>query len=126
MKRILLYSLALIIVFFSIILLFTIEMNLEKNEIENIGIINEKDMLPIPDRIIYKNKDGKYVIINHEDKECQYIYNELYRRINSISNGKVYQEDEITQMQDKGSFIEFDYNTKSKNFVFLLGYIPNT
>lgn len=120
MKRILLYSLALIIVFFSIILLFTIEMNLEKNEIENIGIINEKDMLPIPDRIIYKNKDGKYVIINHEDKECQYIYNELYRRINSISNGKVYQEDEITQMQDKGSFIEFDYNTKSKNFVFLL------
>ena len=120
MKRMLLYSLALITVFFCIALLFIIEIDFEKNEPEDIGIINGKDMLPIPDRIIYKNKAGKYVIINQEDKECQYIYNELYRRINSISNGTVYKEEEITQMQDKGSFIEFDYNTKSKNFVFLL------
>ena len=120
MKRVVIYILLLIIIFGSIYFIFKEEINSEKSKIDTLGKIDENTELPTPDRIIYKNRNGKYVIINYDDEEFQLIYNELYRRISNTIEGKVYTEDEITKMQEEGAFIEFDYNRKSKNFVFLL------
>lgn len=120
MKRIVIYILLCIIIIFCIYFIFKIEIHHEKNELNTLGKVSEDTILPIPDRIIYKNQNDQYVIILQENEECQFIYNELYRRITNIIDGKVYTENEITKMQENGSFIEFDYNTKSKNFVFML------
>lgn len=79
---------------------------------------NKHDILR-PDRMIYKNRNNEYIIINSGTNEYEKIYFELYDRIYKFIDGKVYSEDQISNMQDKGSFIEFDYNTKSKNFVFM-------
>lgn len=120
MKRLVIYIFLLILTFYSIYLLFKIEMKNEKNEINTIGKINNEEMLPIPTRIIYKNKKEKYIIIDEEEVEFQKIFNELYRRINNVIQGKTYSEDEIEKMQEEGCFIEFDYNRISKNYVFFL------
>ena len=120
--RKILYITLIIIISILLYFIFKIEKEneiLESNE-GNIGKVSENTILPTPDRIIYKNKDDKYIIINSGTREYAKIYSELYIRITNIIEGKVYSEQEITNMQSKGSFIELDYNTKSKNFIFML------
>ena len=120
MKRVLIYILLLIIIFISLFIIVRIEMNNEIIQENTVGKVAEDTDIPKPDRIIYKNKEGKYVIIYHDVENFQLIYNELYYRISGINEGKTYTEYEITKMQDEGQFIEFDYDTKSKNYVFFL------
>ena len=71
-------------------------------------------------KIIYKNINNEYTIINSNASAYNQIYSELYNRITNTIDGKAYSEYEISQMQNKGSFIEFDYDRKSKNYVFML------
>ena len=104
------------------ILLFTylIEREQEIN-INSTESVIEQEELPIPDRIVVKDEEGKYEIIQSwSGSEFSDMYSLLYSEMVNTIEGKVYQEDEISQMQEQGSFIEFDYNTKSKNFVFML------
>lgn len=122
--RVILYVLVLIVVFSIIFLIFKIEISNEKLEKNKVGLVDENTILPTPDRIIYKNINNEYIIINSGTSAYTHaytqIYSELYNRITNTIEGKVYLEDEISQMQNKGSFIEFDYNSKSKNYVFML------
>ena len=118
MKKIVIYIILVLIIFCSIYYIFKIEIKNEKNEIDE--RINESNTLPIPDRIIYKGKEGKYIIINSESKEMPIIYNELNTKTTNIIEGKIYNEDEIREIQKSEIFIEFDYNKKSKNYVFIL------
>ena len=101
------------------ILLFTylIEREQEIN-INSTESVIEQEELPIPDRIVVKDEEGKYEIIQSwSGSEFSDMYSLLYSEMVNTIEGKVYQEDEISKMQEQGSFIEFDYNTKSKNFV---------
>ncbi|MDO4963750.1 MAG: hypothetical protein Q4E75_06635 [bacterium] len=97
-----------------------------KEETKNIVIPNlsseeMEEILPIPNRIIYKNDNNEYLILDqYSGNVFSYIYSEMYNRVTNKIEGKVYSEDEIAKMQENGSFIEFDYNTKSKNYVFFL------
>lgn len=118
--RVILYILLLLVVFSIIFLIFKIEISNEKIEKNNVGLVDESTILPTPDRIIYKNMNNEYIIIKLGTRSYNKIYSELYNRITNTIEGKVYAEDEISQMQNKGSFIEFDYNSKSKNYVFML------
>ena len=120
MKKFIVCILLSVIISCIIYYIFKIEINLEKNEIDTFGKISEDSELPIPNRIVYKRQNGKYVIIDSDSPELQYIYNELYRRTSNITEGKIFTEEEISKMQDKGCFIEFDYNRISKNFIFML------
>ena len=120
MKKFILYILLLVIISCIIYFIFKIEINHEKNEIDSFGKIGENSELPIPDRMVYKRQNGKYVIIDSDSPEFQYIYNELYRRTSNIIDGKIFTEEEISQMQEKECFIEFDYNRISKNYIFML------
>lgn len=118
--RVILYILLLLVVFSIIFFIFKIEISNEKLEKNKVGLVDENTILPTPDRIIYKNINNEYIIINSGTSAYTQIYSELYNRITNTIEGKVYLEDEISQMQNKGSFIEFDYNSKSKNYVFML------
>lgn len=100
--------------------LFEIEKEQEELENSQVGLVADNEILPTPDRIIYKNQNNEYIMIYANTKEYSKIYSELYNRTTNLYEGKIYSEEEIKEMQNAGSFIEFDYNSKSKNFVFLL------
>ena len=104
------------------IVLFTYLIEREQEiTVKNTETVIEQEELPIPDRIIVKDEEGKYEIIQSWDGSgFSDIYSLLYSEMVNTIEGKVYQEDEISKMQEQGSFIELDYNTKSKNFVFML------
>lgn len=118
--RVILYILLLVAVFSIICFIFKIEISNEKQNKTNVGMVAENTILPTPDRIIYKNSNNEYIVINAESSVYTKIYSELYNRTTNIIEGIVYSESEISQMQNKGSFIEFDYYRKSKNYVFML------
>lgn len=75
--------------------------------------------IPTPDRIIYKNQDGEYMIFEKGTSDFSDIYDELDLSLSKFIDGKVYSEDKISEMQSKESFIEYDYDTISKNYVFM-------
>ena len=101
---------------------YVLEKEEEELEQKNASLLANADetVLPSPDRIIYKNEKNEYVILYPDTKEYAQIYSELYNRTINTIEGKVFSEEEIAKMQEEGSFIEFDYDTKSKNFVFML------
>ncbi len=105
-----------------IILLFTYLIERKQEiTINSTESVIEQEELPIPDRIVVKDEEGKYEIMQSwNGSEFSDIYSLLYSEMVNTIEGKVYQEDEISKIQEQGSFIEFDYNTKSKNFVFML------
>ena len=114
-KRMGISILILLLICIVLVSIFYIEKKQEEQEEQNVGKIDENTTLPTPDRIIYKNQQNQYIIIESDTSEYVTIYSELYNRTTNPIEGKVYSEDEISQMQERGSFIEFDYNTKSKN-----------
>ena len=105
-----------------ILFIYWIEKDQERAEsINHTSSLTEHEELPIPDRIVVKDEDGKYEILHSWDgDEFSDIYSCVYNEMVNTIEGKVYSEEEISLMQENGSFIECDYNTKSKNFVFML------
>ncbi len=118
-KIIIICSLLCVLIGIMIFIIFQIEMKAEIIENENIYLSQYEDKLKAPDRIIYKNKHNEYIVIEQNTSEYNQIYYELCNRIETQIDGKVYSEDEISEMQNKGSFIELDYNTASKNVIFM-------
>lgn len=110
--RVLLGIFLLVVICSIIFFIFKTEMSNEKLEKTNVGIVAENTILPIPDRIIYKNANNEYIIIYTGTSAYTKIYSELYNRTTNIIEGKVYSEDDISQMQNKGSFIEVHYQTE--------------
>lgn len=78
--RVILYVLVLIAVFSIIFLIFKIEISNEKLEKNKVGLVDENTILPTPDRIIYKNINNEYIIINSGTSAYTQIYSELYNR----------------------------------------------
>ena len=89
--------------------------------------INEEDSqtqktskLPLPSRIVYKNKYNKYKIMNSEDKYFAEVYTLLYNQSADYTENKPELEKENI------SFIECTYIVQNpsegdKNYIFLLG-----
>ena len=86
--KIILYFLFLLLVCSIIFFIFKMEISNEKLENNNVGIIADNAILPTPDRIIYKNKDNKYIIIDAGTNEYTQIYSELYNRTTNTINEK--------------------------------------
>ena len=111
--------LLLFAIFCGIVQIYRLELKNEEFS-KNIGNLSE-DILPIPDRIIYKNASNEYYIWNLENGDIfTKIYSKLYLEMQNTIQGIVYTEEGISGLQQRGSFIEFDYDTKSKNYVFFL------
>ena len=110
----------LLIIGVILFVIYAIEKEEEQMESQNIGQVRANVELPIPDRIIYKNYEKEYIIIDSEASQFAKIYSELYNRINNTQDGKVLSSEEIDTIKNRSSFIEFDYNTRSKNYIFTL------
>ena len=119
-KKNLICFLLCVVIGIIIFTIFKIEMKSEIIENENVDLSQCEEKLKVPDRIIYKNKKNEYIIIEPGTSEYKQIYYELCNRIETTTEGKVYSKNEIREMQNEGCFIELDYNTASKNFVFML------
>ena len=89
--------------------------------------INEEDSqtqktskLPLPSRIVYKNKYNQYIILDSEDECFANIYSLLYNRTAD------YMEDKPELMEENISFVECTYivrnlSKEEKNYIFILG-----
>lgn len=83
-----------------------------------ITIIGEK--IVSPDRIVYRNENGEYFEFLSGGDDYEKILELLENSINDYNeNGKKLTDDEIDSIHTK-SFIEFDYKTKSKNYIIQL------
>ena len=107
-----------VIVGFTIFTAFEIEKDEVRNE--NRQISETSGILKVPDRIIYKNSNNQYYVLEHENSAFSTIYSEIFNRITENKNGVVLKEEEIDDIKEKESFVEFDYLSRSKNFIFPL------
>lgn len=92
----------------------------EREELKNQSSEYKNVKIQVPDRIIYKKESKEYYVITSTNEKFSLIYSDIYNSINSVKEGKVLTEEEINKIKDAGSFIEFDYNTNSKNYIFPL------
>lgn len=82
--------------------------------------ITENQYALVPDRMVYKNDSGEYFIFGESDSDFNKIYNTISSKLKYKNDGTVLSLNEIEDIKEQYSFIEFDYNTKSKNRIFLL------
>ena len=115
--KILISLVLLIIIGFGICEIFNIEKKIV-NEIDSQNIENSR--IPLPSRIIYKNKYNQYTILDSENEYFAKIYSLLYNKTAD------YAEDKPELMQENISFIECTYivrkpSKEEKNYIFILG-----
>ena len=115
--KILISLVLLIIIEFGIYEIFNIEKKIVNEENSQKQNVSE---LPLPSRIIYKNKYNKYKVMNSEDKYFAEVYTLLY------SQSEDYTEDNPELEKENISFIECTYIVQNpsegdKNYIFLLG-----
>lgn len=115
--KILISLVLLITIGFGICEIFNIEKKIV-NEIDSQNIENSR--IPLPSRIIYKNKYNQYIILDSENEYFAKIYSLLYNKMAD------YEEDKSELMQENISFIECTYivrkpSKEEKNYIFILG-----
>lgn len=108
------------IIIIGIIVAATICIINEKNKIEQENIEHFSKNISMPDRIIYKNKE-KYYEINKQEELYDQIIKEMSKKVDTSKNTTIITELEVDDMHNQESFIEFDYNTISKNYILTLG-----
>lgn len=72
-----------------------------------------------PDRIVYRNKE-KYYQIETENEIYNTIIEEMAKMIDTSKDTTIISQEEVDDMHESESFIEFDYNTASKNYILTL------
>ena len=98
--KILIYLLLVILIYIILFNIFKVD-EIEKEEIPIIESIEESDLLPTPDRIVYKNINGEYIQFEPNTNEYNVIYTELCNRMENLIEGKVYSELEITSINEE-------------------------
>ena len=122
-KRIILfviYIIMLLVIGMTLFTIFTIQGEEEELISQMGGTLTENKNLPVPDRIIYKNAEKEYSITYPGESSFDIIFTEIANRIDSVSDGEVLEVEQINAIKENGRFVEFDYNTKSKNKIFPL------
>lgn len=95
--------------------------NIEKKKVnEENAQTQGASNLPLPSRIVYKNKYNQYKIMNSEDKYFAKVYSLLYNQPAD------YTEDQTELLEENVSFIECTYivrdtSKEDKRYIFLLG-----
>lgn len=113
-KRTIIIAVVLLIIA-SIIAIVTILYKTNKNKEEQANKeIFEKNVIR-PDRIVYKNGQ-KYYEIKPEENLYKEIIEEMSKKINTSKKETIITQEEVDDIHNLESFIEFDYNTASKNY----------
>lgn len=114
MKK-LVYILLIILIIALISIIFMFQINKEKT---NTTIAEDKFITP--DRIIYKNDQSNYYIFEKNQENFAEIFAKVSNGVGTFLDGEMLEETKINEIKNRGAFIEFDYNTVSKNFIILL------
>lgn len=114
-KKIFIILLIIAIIAITIFITSTIK---QRNEFIELSKKEYSENIKNPDRIIYKpsEEDEYYEILPDEE-----LYNSIIKKV-SESIGELNEsleipQDEIDKLHQENSYIEFDYNTISKNFI---------
>ena len=78
----------------------------------------DEGLIKTPDRIIFKYESKYYEITPDYEKYSELV--DLCRNNINRKNDEVITENDIDSLKSTAKFIEFDYNTISKNFIFNL------
>lgn len=113
----------IIILFILAILIIGVIFFIATRDME-ISDVDEKSVLGVeiiePDRMVYRNGDGKYFEFVKDSEEYNQLKNILSTCIKSFSKeGEKLSNDQIDEIHEK-SFIEFDYEKVSKNYIIQL------
>lgn len=123
-KKIIKYSgiaiILLVGIFIVMFFVYSVQSENEELRLKMGGTLTQNDMLPIPDRIIFKDENSVYYVITPGDKVFDPVYTEISNRVDMIKPTDNLSDEEIKSIKNKEMFIELDYNTKSKNKIFPL------
>lgn len=116
-KNIVIFSIVAVITIILVTAIF-ITYNIHVNNEQREQINQEKFSQNVarPDRIVYKNLE-KYYQINPEDDLYNTIIEEMAKKIDTSKKETIITQEEVDNMHQADSFIEFDYNTISKNYI---------
>ena len=90
--------------------------NQSENNLEN--PTGDEGLIKTPDRIIFKYESKYYEITSDYEKYSELV--DLCRNNINRKNDEKISENDIDSLKSTAKFIEFDYNTESKNFIFTL------
>lgn len=116
MKKVFIVLLLIIIAIILIVALFLVPYVMNNKTEVILG-----DEIILPDRIVYKNSNNQYYEFLKKSNE----YNELINLVgntlkNYTNNGDVVSQDTIDNIHNE-TFLEFDYETASKNYIIPFG-----
>ena len=107
-----------IVIILIIVISVIVSINMKQSEFVKLSKKEYSENIKNPDRIIYKseNEDEYYEILPDED-----LYNKIINKV-SKSIGKLDEnidisQEDIDKIHKDNTYIEFDYNTISKNFI---------
>ena len=69
-----------------------------------------------PDRIVYKEED-KYYEINKNDELYNTLIENIAKKIDTSKKENTITQEDVDNIHKSQCFIEFDYNTISKNYI---------
>ena len=76
------------------------------------------DEIILPDRIVYKNSNNQYFEFLQDSEQYDEIIEIVGGSLNNFSeNGEIVSQDAIDSIHNNESFLEFDYETASKNYI---------
>lgn len=73
-----------------------------------------------PDRIVYKEED-KYYEINKNDELYNKLIENIAKKIDTSKKENTITQEDVDNIHKSQCFIEFDYNTISKNYILEIG-----
>lgn len=102
-----------------IVALFVTQYYVPKVSTETSEIIFTNNIIN-PDRIVYRNQNGQYYQFAKDTETYNQIIENIKKSLSNYSeSGNTLTEEEIDTVHEK-SFIEFDYETVSKNYIIPL------
>lgn len=116
-KKIVVISIIIILIIIGVIVsVYIIEKN---NKIEQQNKETFAKNISMPDRIVYKNKE-KYYEINQDEELYKEIVEKISKKVDTNKTENSITQEEVDDMHQLDSFIEFDYNTISKNYILTI------
>lgn len=80
------------------------------------------DEIILPDRIVYKNSNNQYFEFLKNSEHYDEIIELVASTLNNFDeNGEIVSQDSIDAIHDTESFLEFDYESASKNYIIPFG-----
>lgn len=117
--KIMIVLLLIVIAIGLMVALFITQYNEQELSSETSGTVYTENIID-PDRIVYRNTNGQYYQFEKDTESYDQIKESIKKALRNYNeSGDTLSEEEIDAIHEK-SFIEFDYETVSKNYIIPL------